>query len=145
MAIKFSFFRNGTVPYNRGSIIGCAVKFDFINHAGVKDTRIYVYKQDNGALLRVDATRAEGCPTQLPVIYIADFRMFGSDDYRRKLLRRAVFRDEKFLSKIISIQNYSNLSRSDLNMVYANTPSTIFPRIEEMVRMGAINSHQEGV
>lgn len=139
--IKFEYFRENISPVQHGDIIGAVVKFDFLNYKGERCQRVYVYKEDSDNLLCTDATNHEyGAPTQLPRIIASPFRMFGKDDYRRKVLRKYVYNDPAFINKILTVYNYPNLTRTDMNSLYANLSTSQFERIEQIIRSATLPS-----
>ena len=68
----------------------------------------------SSGIYRKDNTLHDGC-TQLPTLINSQVYLHGSDDYRRKTLKRIIMSDSFFNEKLFSHCNIPNLHDTDMS------------------------------
>lgn len=115
--IKFDFLRS---DYNTGDIIGVVINASLKN--GEKYRKVYfVHPNEHPSdttLYAVDYVIAYSPE----YVYDDDFRLSGTDDWKRKQLRTVALLDYDFNTFISA--NYEYLSYDDCRIIYNNTSTT---------------------
>lgn len=75
----------------------------------------------SSGIYRKDNTLHDGC-TQLPTLINSQVYLHGSDDYRRKTLKRIIMSDSFFHEKVFNPCNISNLHDTDMSTWLSAAP-----------------------
>lgn len=123
--VRFQFHRS---DYTIGDIIGCSCTCNYVHNNELKKIIIRCIYHENGNLadgfyLSVfrDISNVDGVTMKqvqsIPYL-INTSSLVGSDDYRRKFLRRVIVYSRPFVEYVLSDENLKALSEKDISIIY---------------------------
>ena len=86
----------------------------------------------SNGLYRKDNTNPDG---GLPTLIVPNFTPSESEDYTRRLIRREIFRDPLFRSRVLTEVNAPFILERDFNLLFNTLPSTEYKAIYDLMNI----------